>query len=187
MPEHDGPPTRPRGYETRDANALAIWCIGAGLVVTVAVSQLALWGLLDYFKRHEPGPNEAANPMAARQGLAPLNERLGEIPSPRLEGLQELQAALPGVRSSLPTPEGNSPLLHPDNLSAAQQLALNGYAAVDKDKGIVRIPIDRAISAALHNGLLKSAPGAPELPPAGGATRPSGSNSGRGVRPEPKR
>lgn len=183
MPEHDGPAGRPRGYETRDANALAIWCIGAGLVVIVAVSQLALWGMFDYFKRHEPVPADAANPMAARQSLEPLNERLGDIPIPRLEGLQELQSALPGVRSSLPTPGGNSPLLHPDNLDASEQPALNGYATVDKEKGIVRIPIDRAMSAALHNGLLKSAPGASELPPPG-AVRPSGSNSGRGVRPE---
>jgi hypothetical protein len=60
----------------------------------------------------------------------------------------------------LPTPEGNSPAFHADDLRPAAQPSLQGYGWVDRDKGIARIPIDRAMSAALKMGMLPVQPGA---------------------------
>jgi hypothetical protein len=53
---------------------------------------------------------------------------------------------------------------------------LNGYSWINKDAGIVRIPIEQAMRLTLERGLLESAPPAqPETP----GLMPSDASSGR--------
>jgi hypothetical protein len=182
MPEPGGAAPQPGlAYEARDANAGAIWAIGAVLVVATVVVGLCVWGMYVYFEDHRPRPSDAWNPRGARQSELPLNERLDEVPPPRLEGLKEIEGAAAFSRSSSPAASGNASETYQGDLYYADQQALNQYAWVDKENGIARIPINRAMLVALANGMLKSAPGARELSAAPArAGRPSNSNSGRG-------
>jgi hypothetical protein len=45
-----------------------------------------------------------------------------------------------------------------------ENVLLHQYAWIDKDKGIVRIPIERAIDLIAQRGLPKTPPTAPTLP-----------------------
>ncbi len=127
------------GYEKRDINvpivlgAVALLVIGFGglLVVLYAV----------FVDSVPAGPGLPV----VTAGERPLNERLGAIPDPRLDGLRELQQVPPTVSPSADTPTGNAPEYHPEDLRPERQPGLHGYEWVDRGKGIARIPIDRAM------------------------------------------
>ena len=86
-----------------------------------------------------------ASPPVVMPGEAPVNERLNTAGSPRLDGLEALQAEPPSYRSSDPVPGGHPRWVRPEDLRADRQPALQGYGWVDRDKGIAHIPIDRAM------------------------------------------
>jgi len=79
------------------------------------------------------------------------NESLSRIPAPRLDGLEELiPTGQPVyVESSNPTPTGNSPAYHADDMwpwsKHGFELGLQSYKWQDKGKDIVRIPVMEAI------------------------------------------
>jgi hypothetical protein len=60
------------------------------------------------------------------------------------------------------------PSLDMKEMREAEDRKLNQYAWIDPDKGIVQIPVDRAMELILEKGLLpvRSQPGAPMIPTA---------------------
>ena len=56
-------------------------------------------------------------------------------------------------------------------LQAAEQEILTSYAWVNKEAGIARIPIDRAMQLVLERGLPAPKPAAPATPPVKGGAR----------------
>jgi hypothetical protein len=113
----------PRGHEERDVQLRPIIISGMSLAILAGLSLLALWLLFDYF--------------AARRA------RLEVTPSPVFEARQ-----LP------PEPRLEvSPQRDLRQMRAAETALLHSYGWVDRQAGIVRIPIERAIELLAERGL----------------------------------
>ena len=112
-----------RGHEERDVPLRPLIISGVCLVVLAWLSLLAMWLLFDY--------------LAARRA------RLDVVPSPVFEARQ-----LP------PEPRLEvSPQQDLRQMRAAETTVLNSYGWVDRQAGIVRIPIERAIELLVERGL----------------------------------
>jgi hypothetical protein len=112
-----------RGYELSDLNPRFIALFGIGLVVAVAVAVI----VTSLFMRYRAFQH-------VRQ----------EIPVPRLARERE---ATPGTPLQVDAPNELR------RMRAAEQAALNSYGWVDKEAGIVRIPVDRAMEILAKKGL----------------------------------
>jgi hypothetical protein len=118
--------------------AVAIACLMAFIVVFVIVTAL-----------RKPSP-ESKLPAVVYNDVK-VNEGLSRIKDPRLEGLEDLKPTNQPVfvQSSNPTPTGNSPAYHADDMwpwsKHGFELGLQSYKWQDKGKDIVRIPIMEAI------------------------------------------
>jgi hypothetical protein len=153
------PPEHPRRWhEPSDVNVRAIVLAAVALVVVAAIIHVALYFQQRYYNVTAQKQAVPWNPLAARQNELPLNARLEQVPTPRLEGLVEFSAQPPYYRSSLPV-EG-PPTFHPEDLRPERQPQLQKYGWVDREKGIAHIPIDRAMRAALEMNLLPARQGA---------------------------
>ena len=120
------------GHEETDIN---VWAVGkfAGALVLVAVAVIfLLFGLFRYMLSREGGPPTGRSQVAA-------SEPSRSFPQPQLQETEVLD--LKAIR-------------------AAEDQVLNGYAWMDPEQGVVRIPIDRAIDLLAERGL-------PSRPPAG--------------------
>lgn len=120
-------------HEHTDADSHAITRFGIGLAFIVVVSQLLLWWVFDHFAARETklSPHVSAIIKAQAPTLPP---------EPRLQG--------------------NAPLdLHPrldlQRMRREEEDVLNHYAWVDPDRGVVRLPIERALELVAQNGLPK--------------------------------
>jgi hypothetical protein len=125
MDEHHGPgqDRKPR-HETYDANVRYVTYFAIAMVVAVVAGLLVSWGVLRYLSSHQSlGP--PASPLAKGR----------ELPPP---GAPRLQA---------------HPRQDLDQYLSQQNEILNSYGIVDRKNGIVRIPIDRAMSLLLKQGL----------------------------------
>jgi hypothetical protein len=115
------------GHEHKDVNAIAITKFGIGLSLIIIVSLFALWGLFHFFANGlETSPSAAAS-LAVEQG--PVAKA---PPEPRLQ---------------------SSPPIDLRDMRAAEDKILHHYSWVDRDKGVVRIPIDRAMDILAQRGL----------------------------------
>jgi hypothetical protein len=112
-------------HEESDVNIRAILGFGLGLFVVAVIVHLAVWGLFRFFEARESVKVAAEYPLAISQG-----DR--QPPEPRLQTAprQDLQ-----------------------DLRASEDAILNGYGWVDKNRGIVRIPIEEAMRLTLERGL----------------------------------
>ena len=114
------------GHEESDVNVRAIFGFGAGLTGLGLVVALVVWALFAYLTREaNQASGGRAYPLAAGQG-----EHLP--PEPRLQTTprEDLKA-----------------------LRSAEDELLNGYSWVDRNAGVVRIPIDQAMRLTLQRGL----------------------------------
>jgi hypothetical protein len=112
-----------RGHEERDVQLRPLIVSGMGLAILAGLSLFATWLLFDYF--------------AARRA------RLEVTPSPVFEARQ-------------PPPEPRlevSPQQDLRQMRAAETALLHSYGWVDRQAGIVRIPIERAIELLAERGL----------------------------------
>src|SRR5262245_45448443 len=108
--------TVPRGHEERDVRVRTIFVLGVGFLAVAAVIQVVLWFHL--------------------RGLWALRQRRLPPPSP-------VATALPDAP---PEPRlQTAPAVDLQALRAAEQAELDGYGWVDRDAGVVRIPIARAM------------------------------------------
>ena len=96
-----------------------------GLLGSGVIIFLLIWMLFDFFAGREAQRAVRQYPLAAgRQDRLPPGPRLQTNPR---EDLRELRAA--------------------------EDAVLNSYGWLDKDNGIVRIPIDRAMESTVQRGL----------------------------------
>ena len=141
-------PTEPESnpavaHEQTDADTHAITQFGIALVLIVVLSQLGLWWLFNTFTRRESKLSPQVTALVRAQ--APT-----EPPEPRLQA--NPQADLRTMREK-------------------EETILNHYGWVDAGRGVVRIPIDRALELVAERGLPQFKATAPT---AGGAKSAKG-------------
>jgi len=124
MDEHRHP-TDSVGHEERDVTFRPVVWAGIGMaVVTALVFVLMRWTYVSYFAR-EAAESPAANPLSSSYGRhLPPEPRLQTHP------VQDLAA-----------------------LHTAEDAVLNSYGWIDRQAGIVRIPIARAMELLAQRGL----------------------------------
>jgi hypothetical protein len=120
-------------HEESDVNIGPILGFGAGLIVVGAIVSMMMWLLLGYFEAREARQGPRMYPLAAGQ-----ESRLP--PEPRLQ---------------------TNPREDLGELRAREDERLQTYGWVDKNAGVVRIPIDAAMKLILERGL----PSRPEPKP----------------------
>ena len=120
--------------EASDVSVMPVLGFGAGLIVTAALVHFLVWLLFMYFSSREAQRIEPAYPLATGQ-----IERLP--PEPRLQ---------------------TNPREELRDLRAQEDAVLGSYGLVDKNAGVVRIPIDEAMKLIVQRGL-------PARPPQGQA------------------
>jgi hypothetical protein len=111
-------------HERRDVDVLSLISIAALLFFSCVIIFLVVWGMMHYFKLHEPAKTagQANLPVTAAE----------EFPKPRLQTKGALDLA---------------------NLRAAEGADLDSYGWIDRNSGTVRIPIDRAMQLLVERGL----------------------------------
>jgi len=132
MAELHQPPTQPASgknpevhHEASDVNIRAIFGFGTGLIVVAVLINLMTYALFRYFDAREGRPVTAQYPLAVGQeGRVP--------PEPRLQ---------------------TDPRQDLADLRARENETLTTYGWVDRNAGVVRIPIDEAIRLTLDRGL----------------------------------
>ena len=112
-------------HEERDVNIGAILGFGAGLVATAIVIHVLVWLLFMYFNAREAAQPPVEYPLAIEQ-----EKRLP--PEPRLQ---------------------TNPRQDLADFRAKEDELLTSYSWVDRNAGVVRIPIDQAMQLTLQRGL----------------------------------
>ena len=118
-----------RGYETRDVSVLGVGLFILSLALAICLICWISAGLYKLF--------EAAHPALGSPSRIELNPSM-LAPPPRLE---------------------SEPLIHLARFRAAEEAKLNSYGWIDRDSGIVRIPIERAMDLIVQRGLPTRGPG----------------------------
>jgi hypothetical protein len=126
------------GHESRDIRVRPVVLAFVALLVIAGVVHFLMYVVLVGFTAREARRSEAASPLAATYGMkAPPEPRLQVAPRDDLQRLR-----------------------------AAEDALLHSYAWVDREKGVARFPIDRAIEILASRGLPAAA--APSAEAAGG-------------------
>ncbi len=128
---------RPAGGEfDRELDVRSVGLFGLGLALVMIVVLASLWVLLVRWKAGQSARDPRPSPMV-------------EANAPRLPPEPRLQAA---------------PVKDMDELRARETSALTSYGWIDRQAGVGRIPIDRAIDLLLQSGL-PAPPPEPSLGP----------------------
>ena len=136
MSEPERPTNEDVGFEKTDVDATALLKFGFGLVLATAVVVLLLWRLYFVFLAAE----------GARQPPPPVmkaDRDMMRVPLPHLQDRPGSDLAA---------------------FRAREDAVLHDYGWVDKDAGVVRIPIEEAMRILAERGL----PSPPSAPPANG-------------------
>jgi hypothetical protein len=120
---HDGNPEV--RHETSDVNVRGIFAFAAALLVTGILIHVVVWVLFRYLTVRETPHVPPQYPLAAAQ-----QNRLPPEPRLQINPRQDLR-----------------------DLRAHEDDILNSYGWVDKNAGVVRIPIDHAMKLTLQRGL----------------------------------
>jgi hypothetical protein len=112
-------------HEETDVNIRAILTFAAGLIVAAAIIHLLVWVLFGYFSAREARQPQPEYPLAVQQ-----EQRLP--PEPRLQ---------------------TNPREDLRDLRAAEDEALTTYGWIDRNAGVVRIPIEDAMRITIEKGL----------------------------------
>ncbi len=112
-------------HEERDVNARAVTAAGLGIFGFTVAAVFAMWFLFNFLARRET-PGEPARAAWSETSQLP--------PAPRLQA---------------------SPAADYKNIRAAEDKLMNSYAWIDPDKGIVRIPVNRALEILAQRGIAK--------------------------------
>ena len=123
MADHSHPDSVETGHELSDLSARNIALFGAGLAIAIAVALLTVYGLMTLLRARE-----------ARQAEPP--SRLAVTPEP-----------VPGPRLLV------QPGRALQNMRAEEETRLKSYGWIDEEKGIVHIPIERAMEILAEKGL----------------------------------
>jgi len=112
-----------RGYEKRDVSPRVIAALVVGLAALTVVAAVLMWGSFAYFQRRAE---------QARESPSPLREERVLPPPPRLQVAPE--ADLQAVRQK-------------------EEERLSSYGWIDREAGVVRIPIEHAMELLLKRGV----------------------------------
>ncbi len=110
------------GHESRDADIRPVLLTGIGLAFCVVVVGLIVYGTFRYLATH-PATGVQPNPMTVLDPQIP--------PAPRIE---------------------EHPAIEIQQLHAQEDQTLSTYGWIDKKKGLVRIPLDRAMELQMERG-----------------------------------
>ncbi len=146
-------------YERRDLSARGIFIFLVALAMVIVAAALILWGMFRSFGRGNVTPQpSSAGIMTAPEALPPGGDPAQSFPAPRLQP---------------------DPVADMNKFRTQEDQILESYGWVDKDNGVVRIPIGRAMQLIEQRGLPVRVPGQPiptAPPPAAG--QPSGAPVG---------
>jgi hypothetical protein len=126
-------------HEQRDVSVRVVTWFAVGLVVSAIIIHLALAGLYKLFEHQHPSPD-----APSRIALHPQNR----APAPQLQ---------------------TAPQTDLRNYEHEENAKLNSYGWIDKQAGIIHIPIERAMDLIAQRGL---------------PTRGAGSHDSSGITPE---
>jgi len=112
------------GYEKRDFSVGAAGLFFVGLFILIAGGLLLSWGVFDFLAGWRAETDPAPPPLAVTRPSRPPEPRLQVNPPAELETVRREEEAL-----------------------------LNSYGWVQKEAGVVRIPIERAKKLLLERGL----------------------------------
>ena len=135
------PPIEPENnptvaHEPTDADSRSITQFGIGLTFFLILSQLALWWVFSSFSKREQKLSPPVPAIIRTQ--APK-----EPPEPRLQA---------------------SPQSDLKKMLQQEDQVLNNYGWVDPDRGIVRLPVERALDIVAQKGLPQFKAGAETSP-----------------------
>lgn len=136
---HTEPGSNPTvAHEKTDADTYAITQFGIALVLVLVLSQLGLWWLFNTFTKRETKLSPPVTALVRTQApTVPPEPRLQANPQADMRTMREKEDAV-----------------------------LNHYGWMDPNRGVVRIPIDRAMELVAERGLPQPKATAPA---AGGA------------------
>jgi hypothetical protein len=156
-PSADQLPLHPEiGYEHSDISTRSVAVIGIGILLGTWIFVMLLYFFFDYLMRYRA---EAGPPAPAR-----ASARAVEPPQPRIEA---------------------SPSSDLARFRLFEDAQLHSYQWVDQSKGVVRIPIDRAIEITAQRGIpAQRVPQSLKLYPPQAGTRMTGFEGQ--VEPEPR-
>jgi hypothetical protein len=160
------------GFEKEDLNPIGVLYFMAGLAVLGVVIYFIVVGMYRYLDAYDRTHQEPMNPMAVKTGIDPATMNYNEI-------REKAEESFPA-----PVLEYNERIQFTSEV-AKQDRVLGSYDWVDKNNGVVRIPIDRAIDLVAERGLpvipadavanASATAKAPTAPAAGAAkSRPEG-------------
>ena len=124
------PGLRPPAPPSGDENVRAILRFGLWMVVSAVVIYAALFGMFQYFDRQAAVADPAQNPLLV--GEKPPATPVSRFPQPRLQA----NAAADLVK-----------------IQATEQEKLATYGWVDRNAGVVRMPIDQAMRLVAQRGV----------------------------------
>ncbi len=133
-------------YERRDLSARGVLLFLLALAVTGLFMHLIIWAMFRNLSHREVVPQPSSQAIATPQNTLPTGDPARSFPAPQLQ----------------PDPPADL-----NKFVARENQILGSYDYVDKDRGVVRIPIDRAMQLLLQRGL-------PTRPPAAAAPARTG-------------
>jgi len=126
-------------HETSDVDVRGILWFVVIFVVFAIVTHVFLYFLYSGFQKHFRGDIQPKRTAISVPAQMPQTPRLQPFPQKDQRG------------SAIP-PYASTPVVDMDELRASEDAALKNPGWVDKQKGIVRIPIDRAKEIVVQRG-----------------------------------
>jgi hypothetical protein len=117
------------GHERRDVSFKPLMIAAVVLVVALVVAVVGMERLFGFLARREAARSNPASPLAASRRAAPPEPRLQSEPIGDLRKLRE-----------------------------REQSTLDSYGWVDRERGVVRVPIERAMELTLEQAPTTPAP-----------------------------
>jgi hypothetical protein len=139
-------------HEKSDAHVPSIYKFVVGTFALLFVSMLAMWVLFIALEKTSPQVAAGVSPMAVERGrVIPTGPRLQTVPNGNLPEFRQ----------------------HEDSVLAT-------YGWIDKNDGVVRIPVDRALDVVAEKGLPVF-----QAPPVRGPARPASAPTAAGAANRP--
>lgn len=126
MSDAPSPSASPQHHEPDEVSLGAVLAIAGVMVVSAVIIQLGLWGALEAYRAWDLQRKQSTFPLAVEEGRP--------LPTPLLEGLEPLRRTPSPATSDMRPPES--------------------YGWVDRQAGIVHMPLDQAMKLIVDNDLL---------------------------------
>lgn len=128
--DHDEGQSGSNAYETRDVKVRPLMLFIVGLTVVMIVSYLIVLGVFKLFSAQEAANDANADPASVRRAALPPEQRLPA--GPRIQA----------------DPAGDYQLLR-----RSEDEILTTYGWIDRQAGVVRIPVNQAMKLVVEQGL----------------------------------